>query len=146
MPTFEVTLTLTFNQHDPEYICDGEQTLGRVINSFDHTHYTSEELAAYVKSFEPNKFVEGLTIYNIVPESARWLNDMDDIKISFKVDIEDEYEMTVETLVEELQFESLEDGSYEGSDNGWVVPTTDKEFEYGLMDYRMNPIIVVQII
>ncbi len=143
MPIFEVTLTLTFNKHDPSDNGDDESK-ARYNNSFYDTHYSPEELVAYVKSFDPNEFVEGITIYDIVPESARWLNDDDNLKITFKIEVDDEYEMTIQTLVEELQFDSLEDGSYEGFDNGWVVPTSDKNFEYGLMDYRQNNIVVLQ--
>lgn len=147
MRAFEVTLTFTFQPHTGFKESDDE----KLKASIAATHYTSEQLTRYRKSFDPNTFVEGLSIFEIVPYSAKWLDE----KITFRIEVDDydidpeEEENDKPIDIDEIQtyfkYESLEEGKYQGFDNGWVVPTADKEFEYGYMDYRMNEICIVQV-
>lgn len=151
MRTFDVTFTLTFQPHTGFKEADDED--GKLKASIAATHYTSEQLIQYVKSFDPNTFVEGLSIFEIIPYSAKWL---DDCKITFRIEVDD-YDIVPEEDEENdkpidideirtyYKYEALEENKYQGFDNGWVVPTANKEFEYGLMDYRMNEISIVQV-
>jgi len=170
MRVFEVTLNLSFDQHELTEYDEEDDDFPEKQASFDATDFADEQLTRYLKSFDPHEFVEGLTFYEIVPNSAKWLKgengslakitfriEDNDIKYDFeekyvKWDASDEEEKKpvstddiIKFIIDIYRYDSLEDGPYEGFDNGWVVPTADKKFEYGLMDYRHNEIIIVEV-
>jgi hypothetical protein len=99
---------------------------------------------AHVKSFDAMEFVMYILLDANVLE-AKW----DDTK--FAVHMVVESKDSAAKIKEELETNSLEDGEYEScGDNGWTVKTipaagSDDIWEYGLTDYRGNPIVIKPI-
>jgi hypothetical protein len=149
---FKVTLTLSFEENygssddlEKEELERYESMTNNEFckriqewNETEKAYGTPEKIMKHVKSNNAFYFVETLTDGELV--SAKWL---DGFKIQFIVKYENEPTMTVEKVKHELEMVSLEDGEYESSgDNGWTVKTLEESMEYGLTDYRRNPIVV----
>lgn len=151
---FKVTLTLSFEQHvgDSEDLEKGEHGYDDETNeefckrvqdwiATDKAYGTDEKIQRYVKSFDALGFVENLPPGEVL--SAEWLSGF---KISFITKPEGTHYNTAEEIKSWLEDMSLEDGEYESSgDNGWTVKTLKGMMEYGLTDYRRNPIVVEEI-
>lgn len=110
-----------------------------------------------LKNFNPKQFVENLYLEDLgTVTSAKWLEDG---KIEFIIDLNEEQckictkntdSSIVKHIKDALLDEPLEDGYWEGEDNGWVIhtkPLADgSTYEYGLIDYRREKNICVEII
>jgi hypothetical protein len=152
---FKVTLTLSFKKHyessndiDREDLERYESITNNEFcerlqdwNQTDKAYGTDEKIMQHVKSNNALEFVEYIPDGEVV--AAKWL---DGFKIQFIVKYEDDLTKTAEELKDYLEMASLEDGEYESSgDNGWTVKTLKESMEYGLTDYRDNPIVVEEV-
>ena len=101
----------------------------------------TQSIEAHVKRNDPKEYVKYLlddTRSEVV--SAEWL---DGFCVSFTVDSL----LTADELREQLESMSLEDTEYEsGDDNGWTIKTLTGDWEFGLVDYRRNPIEIEEIL
>jgi hypothetical protein len=153
---FKVTLKLSFRPHlgssdDLEKGEHGyedennEEFCARVQDwiQTDTAYGTNAKIEAHVKKNNPMDFVEGLVPNEVV--SAEWL---DGFRISFitKTDPTSTHYQTAAEIKDWIEHSSLEDAEYESSgDNGWRIPTLKDIMEYGLTDYRDNPVIVEEV-
>jgi len=164
MKQFKVTLNFTFTPHgcdvDDEYDDDGnivekEGEDKMKYEGFQRTdaYFAKHSVAEDVKKNDAMDFVETVLCEGEVI-AAEW--DTKKFAIHMIVNTDE----TKEELIHDLQMNSLEDGEYEACcETGWIVFTRgpngevyngdwDKihEFwEYGLTDYRDNPIQVVEV-
>ncbi len=163
MNTYRVTLTLSFRQHFwDEDDCSSWEEVPKERKAerkakkeaFERTeaYYTKHSLEDYVKSFSAMGFVETLLMDEESLVAAEW--DPKDFQIHLTV----KTEMSEEDLLKELEWVSLEDSEYEGcGDSGWLIFTRGPNgepyhgqygvkdvWEYGLTDYRRNPILIVK--
>jgi hypothetical protein len=110
-------------------------------NETEKEYGTDEKIQAHVKSFDAKEFVEYLPPGEV--RSAKWL---DGFSIAFIFKPESPTYQSVSEIKDWLETFSLEDGEYEsGGDNGWTVKTLKETMEYGLTDYRDNPIVVEEV-
>jgi hypothetical protein len=151
---FKVTLTLSFEQHhgstedfekgEHHYEDESNEDFCARIqdwNETDKAFGTNEKIMRHVKQNDAFGFVETLTDGEVV--AAKWL---DGFKIQFIVKYENEPSKTAAEVKDYLDMTSLEDGEYESSgDNGWTVKTLKETMEYGLTDFRRNPIVVEEV-
>ena len=151
---FKVTLTLNFTQHhnsaedlemeDRSWFKETKEQFNKRVQDYEATdaHFNSyEKIVAHVKSNDPFYFVETIPEHEVI--SAEW--DPTDFKISFIIRVENPTE-SVEDIRNWIEMQSLEDGEYEScGDNGWTVKTLGETMEYGLTDYRDNPIIIEEV-
>ncbi len=148
---FKITLTLNFTHHhsssdeleieDRSWFQETKEDFEARVKDYEATdaHFNSyEKIVAHVKSNDPFEFIESIPEHEII--SAEW--DPKDFKISFIIRVDDPAE-TVENIRSWIEMQSLEDGEYEACcDNGWTVKTLGETMEYGLTDYRDNPILI----
>lgn len=153
MHRFKITLNFTFRRHSLKdvlypYDSDDEDN-EECVDAFQRTdaYYLKYSLEDYVKTSDPEGFVEYM-LRNAYVESAEW--DPEAFQIHMVVETED----SKESILEELQTLSLEDGQYEASGesawvlftrgpNGeicWDIGTEEDAWPYGEVDYRQNPI------
>jgi hypothetical protein len=151
---FKVILTLNFEYHygsceelemeDDGWYKETKETFEERVKDFEATDEklgTLDKIIAHVKQNDPLDFVEMIPDHEVI--SAAW--DPKEFKIHFIIRVEDEDE-TVEDIRDWIKDMSLEDGEYEScGDNGWTVKTLGETMEYGLTDYRNNPIIIEQV-
>lgn len=152
---FKVTLTLTFEYHieDPEemefqdeYDYNDEtqeefEERKKDVLATEKVYGSRDQIVSLIKGFHPLDFVEYVADGEVL--SAEWHKD--DFKITFIVRYDDP-EATVDSVIRDLKMTSLEDGEYEScGTNGWTVKTLGELTEYGLTDYRDQPILVVEI-
>lgn len=166
MTKFRVTLNFSFERSDDYYdeydvdeeddscansIHDDEEK--RKKRAFDRTekYYEEHSLLDYIKSFEAYPFVEYIVADGEVL-SAEWDPE------SFAIHMIVETDQSEEDLLSDLENFSLEDGEYEAcGETGWIIMTRDEDgnpfgppwdtrdfWEYGLTDYRHNPIKIVK--
>lgn len=154
MPTFQVTLHFSFERHhsDDEVEYESSRTSKRKQKAaFDRTdtYYEKHNLIEYIKSNDTMEMVEYIPSEGEVL-SAEW------DPTTFAIHMVVKTEQTEEDLREDFQMNSLEDGEYEGcGDSAWILFTrgengevyqggegSDDVWEYGLVDYRQNPIVV----
>jgi hypothetical protein len=158
MKQFRVTINLSF---EPHYWDDGfgsyeesrtEQKAKKA--AFDRTdaYFAEHNIIDYIKSNSAMEAVEYIFCSSEV-KSAEW--DPENFQIHMVVESDEE----AEDLREELEMNSLEDGEYEGcGDSAWMVftrgpngeplgpPWDMKDFwEYGLVDYRNNEIVIEEV-
>lgn len=153
---YKVTLTLSFEQHGTraEDLEKGdEDAYGRnetneefceryqEFKKSEEKYGTDKKIQEHVKEIDAMEFVEFLPPGEV--KSAKWLEGF---RIAFVFKPESpEYE-SVEKIKNWLEIVSLEDGDYESSgDNGWTIKTVNEKYEYGLTDYRNNPILVEEV-
>lgn len=151
---FKVTLTLDFTHHhssseelemeDRSWYKETKEQFNERVKDYQATDAkfnSYEKIVAHVKSNEAYDFIEYIPEHEVV--SAEW--DPKDFKIHFTIRVEDPEE-TVENIRSWIEMQSLEDGAYEScGDNGWTVKTLAETMEYGLTDYRNNPILIEQV-
>jgi hypothetical protein len=151
---FKVTLTLDFTYHyygpqDLEFQEDyfyGEtkeefKERKKELKATDELYGTQKQIQAFIKGFDPLEVVEYVPDHEVI--SAEWHKD--DFKISFIMKVEDPEE-TPEEIVRSIQMNSLEDGEYEScGTSAWTVKTLAETMEYGLTDYRNNPITIEEV-
>jgi hypothetical protein len=137
MSRFEITLKFYFNESD-SYDSDEDQEDIKQ-KSFDETDF---DLKKHLSKYEASYFAEDISSWDFetIPETAKWLPDN---KIRFMIETHDE-DVTEENILNDLLHDSLEDGPYEGFDNGWVITTDDGKYSYGLLDYRDKDFINVK--
>ncbi len=155
---YNVTLNFTFSAHHPDELADYDDTPeddDKRNLAFERTedYYNEHSIEEHVKSNDAMGFVECLYFEGEIL-SAEWDKD------KFQIHMVLETEETPEEIEESLKMTSLEDGEYEGcGDFGWVVMTRGPNnerfsgdfheikdyWEYGLTDYRRNPILVKEI-
>jgi hypothetical protein len=153
MPQFRVTLNFSVNIHDMEDVHTTYEESKREWRArqgaFQRTYdyYEKHNIVDYVKSNSAMDMVEYILCDGEV-KSAQW-----DAK-TFAIHMMVETDQTVEELREDLEMNSLEDGEYEAcGETGWILFTRGPEgevymggegsgdvWEYGLVDYRQNPI------
>jgi hypothetical protein len=174
MNTYRVTLNFTFQPHryyDDEDYSDEDVPLPnqtkkeskeaknaafRRTDAFYNRHNILnyfENIENYVKTFSALGFVETLWLDDDELKGAEW--DAERFAIHMTV----ETDKTPDDIREELEMNSLEDGEYEACcETGWILFTrlegdkvwdgdwTVKDvWEYGLTDYRDNPIDIVKM-
>ena len=135
MTKYIYNITLHFNIKKHSDIED------EMIESFHDTDRLLN-INAYLLSKNPSDMVEFLLAdYKIL--DAEWCqfnnNSLPSIKFSFEYN---KY-IQIKSIYDDLRLNSLEDGVYEGFDNGWVIPTNDKQYEYALLDYRNENCIII---
>lgn len=128
----------------------GEPTAKRLAFERTDAYYEKHSVENHVKENDPLAFVENVICEGEVVD-AKW------DKKKFQIHMVVNTEQTKEELIRDLEWNSLEDGEYEACcDTGWIVMTRGpkgevyngewdkmKEYwEYGLTDYRRNPIEV----
>jgi hypothetical protein len=162
MKQYQVTLNFTFNPHhcdvgdfdDTESVNSDESASSQnedkaKYEAFQRTdrYYQTHNLIEHIKSNDPLGFVEYVVCDGEVV-SAEW--DKENFAIHMVVDTN----QTEQELENDLRSNSLEDGEYEAcGETGWLIftrgpnnevfdsPWDCKKFwEYGLTDYRLNPI------
>ncbi len=159
MKQVKVTLDLWFTQSvagDMAFAEDMEE-VEKIETAIALTEDSNFNWIEHLKKFDPKDFVEYLLMddrYTIT--SAKWL---DEGKIEFIIDVDQELcktcgnstdEEIIKHIKDELLDQSLEDGEWEGEDNGWVIMTKPLEdgsqYEYGLIDYRRTENIHVEFV
>ena len=165
MKQYKVTLNFTFTPHgcdvEEEYDDDGnlvEMEEGEdkeKYEAFQRTdaYYQKHSVEEHVRKNDALAFVEYVVCDGEVV-SAEW--DRKGFAIYMVVNTE----QSKKNLIRDLKMNSLEDGEYEAcGDTGWIVMTRGPDgevfngdwdkikqyWEYGLTDYRHNPIEVVEL-
>jgi hypothetical protein len=151
---FKVTLTFNFeyrygNSEDLEieersWCKETEEEFQERIKDYEATDEklgTLDKIIAHVKCNDAFSFIEYVSEHEVV--WAEW--DPKDFKIYFIIRVDDPNE-TIENIHDWIEGNSLEDGEYEScGDNGWTVKTLGETDEYGLTDYRRNPILIEEV-
>lgn len=140
MARFEITLKFFFNEKDSDDSEDYDEDQEDIKQkSFDETNF---DLKSHLSKFEASAIAEDFSSFDFEPiiETAKWLPNN---KLQFMIESYEE-DVTEENILNDLLYDSLEDGPYEGEDNGWVVMTNDGKYEYGLLDYRRKDCINVK--
>ena len=110
-------------------------------NETDKVYGTNEKIIQYVKRFDAKEFVEYLPPGEVL--SAKWLSGF---RLSFVMKPESPTYESIQEIENFLDSYSLEDGEYESSgNNGWTLKTVGGLMEYGLTDYRKNPIEIEEV-
>lgn len=154
MPTFRVTLNFSFERHhsDDEVEYESSRTSKRKQKAaFDRTdtYYEKHNIIDYIKGNDAMEMVE-YSIGEGEVLSAEWDPS------AFAIHMVVKTEQTEEDLREDFEMNSLEDGEYEAcGESAWILFTrgengevyqggegSDDVWEYGLVDYRQNPILV----
>ena len=155
MKQYKITLNFTFEAHSADGDYEEEEDLQEKQKAFQRTeaYYEKHSIIQHIKSFDAMGMVEYMVCEGEVI-SAVW--DRKEFAIHMVVDTEQDEE----ELRKDLEMNSLEDGEYEEwEESGWIVMTrgpNDEVFdgswdelkhywEYGLTDYRCNPIEVKKI-
>ena len=151
---YKVTLTLSFNRqfNSSDDLEKEERGYNNETNDefcarvqdwkkTDEAYGTDDKIQRYVKGFDARDFVEYMPPGEVL--SAQWLSGF---RIAFVFKPESSEYDSVSEIRDWLWKFSLEDGEYESSgDNGWTIKTLKGKMEYGLTDYRDNPILVEQV-
>ena len=164
MKQYKVTLNFTFTPTgcDVEEEFDEEGNLlpmegeaKRKHEAFQRTdaYFAKHSIERYIKENSAMDMVENIMCDGEVV-TAEW------DKKKFQIHMIVNTDMTKEQLIEDLEMNSLEDGEYEAyGDTGWIVMTRGPKgerftggwnevqhfWEYGLTDYRQNPIEVTEL-
>ena len=156
MTKFQVTLHFSFDRHqsDDETEYESNKTSKRKQRAaFKRTdkYYEEHDIIDYIKSNDAMSMVEYVVTDGEVL-SAEW----DESAFAIRMDVYTDG--TADELREDLLMNSLEDGEYETcGESPWVLFTRNKDgepfegsmdmedvWEYGLVDYRRNPIEIVE--
>lgn len=165
MKQYKVTLNFTFEAHDVNdfdelnYESEEEKEeeqpkkLSPKAAAFERTeeYYAKHSVVDHIKSNDAYGFVADGLLCDGEVVSAEW------DKKKFQIHMVVNTDQTKEELIHDLEMTSLEDGEYEAcGDTGWIVMTRGPKgevydggwdnlkdyWEYGLTDYRQNPIKV----
>jgi hypothetical protein len=155
----KVTLELWFESHEIEEMMMAEdmEDVEKKETAFALMEDSGFNWIEHLKTFDPLEFVEYLYLDDLgTVSSAKWL---DQGMIEFIVDLNNEAcaecsdtsdAGILKHLKDALLDESLEDGEWEGEDNGWVIMTKPLAdgitYEYGLIDYRRPEKIHVEFV
>jgi hypothetical protein len=151
---FKVTLNFTFRHQynssedleieERTWCKETQEDFQQRVKDYEATeaHFnTYEKIVTHVKGNDAFSFIEYVSEHEVV--WAEW--DPKDFKIYFIIRVEDPTE-TIENIHDWIEGNSLEDGEYEScGDNGWTVKTLEETDEYGLTDYRRNPILIEEV-
>ena len=159
MRQVKVTLDLWFetNESSDMMFAEDMEAVEKIESAFAQMEMEDFDWFEHLKTFDPLEFVEYLYIDDLgTVSSAKWLSQG---MIEFIVDLDDEAcatcgdtsdEGILKQLKDALLDESLEDGEWEGEDNGWVISTKPlvdgTKYEYGLIDYRREKNIHVEML
>ena len=84
----------------------------------------------------------------VVLNSESWITEgeetPDHLGLGVKFVLEVDSSVAINEIEDDLLFSSLEDGCYEGINNGWTFMTSDEKYEYCLLDYRLCKNIIVK--
>jgi hypothetical protein len=158
MKQFRVTITMSFEPHywDDEFSTYEESRAETKAKkaAFERTdaYFAEHNVIDYIKRNSAMEAVEYI-FCNSEVKSAKWDPE------TFQIHMVVESDETVDSLREDLTMNSLEDGEYEGcGDSAWMVftrgpngeplgPPWDMKdvWEYGLVDYRNNPIVIEEV-
>jgi len=154
MTKFQITLNFSFDAHDVEEFYDDTVTKNAKKQAFERTqkYYEDHNIIEYIKSNDAMGMVEYILGEGEVL-SAEW------DKEKFAIHMVVESDQTADELKDDLEMNSLEDGEYEAcGETGWILFTRDAEgkvydgdwnmkdaWEYGLVDYRQNPIEITSV-
>ncbi len=149
MPKYAVFFELFFVPHEEDYDYDEDDNDDEAVktekiqakkHSFDYTSNNIGDIMEYVRSFPAEDYTDNfIGLYDIEPGTAKWHTTDGKTTFSFQIITDD----TIENIIDLYMINSLEDGPYEGEDNGMVIMTLDKKYEYGLIDYRVKENIAV---
>ena len=146
MPEYAVFLELYFirnSAEDTDLDEISEEEMMARNHSFDYTDNNIGDIMEYVKTFSPYEVADNFCgLYDIVEGSEKWIHTNDG-KLTLTFHIKLDKEETIEEIRDMFLNDSLEDGPYEGEDNGWVISTLDKKYEYGLIDFRNEKNIAI---
>lgn len=151
MTKFQVTLNFSVDQH----VCDDgwseRKQMKKKQAAFDRTdkYYEDHDIIASIKSNDAMEMV-GYILCDGEVLTAEWDPERFSIHMTVETD------QSQEDLRKDLEMNSLEDGEYEASgETGWILFTRDEEgnsyqggegsddvWEYALIDYRSNPILI----
>lgn len=153
MTKFKVTLNfrvnLHYSPHEDEFETQREKW-GKRREAFERTdkYYEEHNIVEYLKTYDAMEMVQ------YIPGDAEVLSAEWDPS-TFAIHMVVETDQTAEELREDFQMNSLEDGEYEAcEETGWILFTrgpngeiyhgVDGEdvFEYGLVDFRENSIVI----
>jgi hypothetical protein len=157
MTKFQVTLRFSFERNDSDDEVEYESnhtSKKKQMDAIERTdsYYKKHDIIDYIKKNDALEMVE------YIPGKGEILSAKWDPK-NFVIHMVVETDETVEELIEDFQTNSLEDGEYEAcGETGWVLFTRDENgnsyqggegsqdvWEYGLVDYRDNPITIVAL-
>lgn len=157
MTKFQVTIRFGIERHysDDEYEYESNRTSKRKQKAaFDRTdkYYEEHDIVDYIKSNDAMEMVQYIPGGGEVL-SAQW--DPEAFAIHMVVETDED----VESLRYDFEMNSLEDGEYEAcGETGWILFTRDEQgrpyqggegsddvWEYALVDYRQNPIDIVEV-
>jgi hypothetical protein len=157
MTKFQVTLNFSCerNYSDDESEYESNRTSKRKQEeAFERTdkYYEEYDLVSYIKENSAMEMV-GYILDEGEVLSAEW--DSQEFAIHMVV----ETDQTAEEICQGLESNSLEDGEYEAcGETGWILFTRgengevfdgrnmDDVWEYALVDYRQNPIVVKEVV
>ncbi len=102
-----------------------------------------------IMSMDKDDMFMCMTSYgDTVLDSCSWIIDGEEthynLGLKVKFVIETGEGVTIKEIEDDLLNNSLEDGPYEGMDNGWTFMTADGKYEYCLLDYRVKENITVK--
>lgn len=152
MQKYTITLNFSFNKNDvdDDELSEYEQSKKEAFARTD-AYYEKNSLEQYIKSMDAYDMVEFIGCDREI-HSAEW-----DVE-KFAIHLVIETDQDKEEILKEYKMNSLEDGEYEGcGDSGWILFTRGPEgevydcgeqswdaWEYGLLDYRQNPIEITK--
>lgn len=159
MTKYQITINLTFSPHhwdDVHSTYDETRKESKARKAaFERTdaYYQKHDIIDYIKANNTAMDMVECVFCEAEVLSAEWDRE------AFAIHMVVEADQTAEELREDLEMNSLEDGEYEAcGESGWILFTRDEEgrpymggmgsediWEYGLVDYRQNPIVVVQM-
>jgi hypothetical protein len=158
MKQFRVTIHMTFEPHywDDDYYSEkmtkAEKKAKKAAFERTEKYYEEHSMIDYIKRNSAFGTVEYM-FSNAEVKSAEW--DPETFAIHMIVETDE----SEEEIRRDLEMNSLEDGEYEAcGDTPWILFTRDKDghplgppwdmkdfWEYGLVDYRQNPIEIIQL-
>jgi hypothetical protein len=160
MPKYQITINLSFNSHhwdDVHSTYDESRKEAKARKAaFERTdaYYEKYPVEDYIKANNTAMGMVECIFCDAEVLSAEW------DKQTFAIHMVVESKQTTEELREDLEMNSLEDGEYEAcGESGWILFTrgpkgevfyggegSDDVWEYGLVDYRENPIDIKEMI
>ncbi len=153
---YEVTLKFFVKYTEYEdiiYSCNYDEANGLSDEEFDElierTRTEMGSLREKIMSMDKDDmFMCMCSCGDTVLDSCSWIVEgeetPDNLGLQVKFVIETGEGVTIREIEYDLLYNSLEDGPYEGFDNGWTFKTADGKYEYCLLDYRAKENITVK--
>ncbi len=141
----EVSESYYFNDKDE----DEELSEGEFDELIEQTRTEMGSLRDKIMSMDKDDmFMCMCSFGDTVLDSCSWIVEgeetPDNLGLKVKFIIETGESVTIEDIEYDLLHNSLEDGPYEGFDNGWTFKTADGKYEYCLLDYRVKENITIK--